>query len=92
MITAEEARLMARPDPELVKSHLGVIEAAIKLAAPSRNETIIKTEPYCRWLYDSNRNPTASAVIDELILLGFTCSLYYKENGPFVDMGLRIQW
>lgn len=92
MITAEEARMMSRPDPAVVKSHLRFIEAAIKRDAPLKNETIIKTEPYCRWLYDSDRDPTASVVIDELVLLGFTVSLYYTESGQFVDMGLRIKW
>lgn len=91
MISAEEARKLQLPDPEVVKDHLRIIETAIKRDAPSKSETIIRTEPYCRWLYDSERTPTVSAVIDELTRLGYTLDLYYQER-QFVDMGLRIRW
>lgn len=90
MISAEEARKMIGPIKE---QYLNDIEANIKAAIEKKHfETIIRSEPYCYWLYaEKYHDATVETVLSELRELGYHISLYYKES-QFVDMGLKISW
>lgn len=90
MISAKEARKAVGPTKD---DHLDIIETYIKAAIEKKQlETIIRTSPYCTWLYSENmRDNVADAVIAELRELGYTVKLYYQVS-QFVDAGLQISW
>lgn len=91
MITAEQAAEMAGPKAE---EYLEFIEKKIIDAAKNQNrEIIIRDNPYCNWLYGSNKsNPDeVRKALKVLSDNGFKTSLHYQEN-QFVDIGLKIEW
>lgn len=89
MITAKEAAELSGPSAE---DYLKLIEEYItKAAANKARQTMIREEPYARWLY-SKPSGEASKALTTLKELGYTVEHYYKEHSIAVDMALVIKW
>lgn len=91
MISADEARKLAKPD---IEAHVVYLNSRITEAAKQgKTEVIVRKAPYRCWLYimDDDQKPEAEAVLKLLKDKGFQCKLFYNE-AQFVDIGLRIIW
>lgn len=91
MISAHEARKLAKPD---IEAHVVYLNSRITEAAKQgKTEVIIRKAPYRCWLYimDDDQKPEAEAVLKLLKDKGFQCKLFYNEV-QFVDIGLHILW
>lgn len=90
MITAEQAAEMAGPKAE---EYLAFIEnKIIEAANAQKRQIIIRENPYCGWLFSSNKkSEEVERAIKILKENGFKLDLHYSES-QFVDMGLKVEW
>ena len=92
IISAEEARKLAKIPEKRIQLELLEIDKRIKEAS-AREETsiLMRGEIYDTYPDRKNWRYELQEIVQYLEKSGFKCEMFYEER-QFVDLGLRIRW